>query len=94
MSIKFTEISINLQSMTHKKSQHLKENYLSQIKVLNFKMPFQDTVLDRSYLAVENNGGWSGGVLQQGNDQVEAATVGGGILIQGNADGLNLVHLK
>ena len=44
-------------------------------------------------LAVENDRSRGARVLEQGDDQVEAAVVRGGILVQGNPDGLNLGNL-
>jgi hypothetical protein len=40
-------------------------------------------------LAVEDDWGGGTGVLQESDDQVEAAAIRSGVLIQGNSDGLN-----
>ena len=54
----------------------------------------QSLVIVRPNLAVEDDGSGGAGVLEQGHNQVEAFRGWGSILVQRNADGLDLGDLE
>ena len=66
----------------------------SYIACLKGQCLAQSLAIVRPNLAVEDDGGGGAGVLEQGHDQVEAFRGWGSILVQRNADGLDLGDLE